>query len=156
MHIDAVRLSSNDVIVGQSTRSHFAEDEALESLEDIEAQTIGDLLPDDDDLLFGAIHDLGYVAQSNRADAEDDLFCSVGGLELESDDNFSCKKTAEYDYGGASNGQERGLDNLPASENPCGEQPTRTLFVKNIDSNIEDRDLRVFLEVFLLLDLGLL
>jgi len=152
---DAVRLSSNDVTVCQSTQSNFAEDGAFESLEEIEAQTIGDLLPDDDDLLSGAIHDLGYVAQSNRDDVEDDLFSSVGGMELESDDNFSCKKAAEYEYGGF-NGQQRGLYNLPASEIPRGEQPTRTLFVKNIDSNIEDRELRVFFEVFLLLYFGLL
>lgn len=144
-------LSSNDAFFGQSlntSQSNFGEDEAFGSLQEIEAQTIGDLLPDDDDLLSGAIHNVGCAAQSSRADVEDDLFYSVGGMELEPDDNFSCKKASEYDYGGAFNGQVKGLDNLFTSEIPCGQQPTRTLFVKNIDSNIEDFELRVFFEQY--------
>lgn len=153
---DAVRLTSSDAFVNQAvntTQPNFVEDEVFASLEEIEAQTIGDLLPDDDDdLLSGAIHDPRYVAQSNKADVEDDLFCSVGGMELESSDNFSCKK--EYDYGGAFSGGGMGLSNLLANNLPHGEQPSRTLFVRNIDSNMDDMELRGFFEVFLL-DFGL-
>ncbi|XP_020248628.1 protein MEI2-like 4 isoform X3 [Asparagus officinalis] len=145
------RLSSNDVFLGQSVNafeSNILEDEAFESLEEIEAQTIGDLLPDDDDLLSGAIHDLGYVSKSNITDFEDDLFYSVGGLELESDDNFSCKKGSEYSYRGAFTSGERGFHSLPASELQSGEQLTRTLLVKNINSSINDIELRTIFEQY--------
>lgn len=154
--VDAVRLSS-DAFVGQAantTQPDFVVDEAFASLEEIEAQTIGDLLPDDDDLLSGAIHDLGYAAQSNKTDVEDDLFCSVGGMELESNDNFSFTKVSEYDYGGAFNSLGMGLSNLPTGNLPYGERSSRTLFVRNVDSNMEDMELRAFFEVFLLLYLG--
>lgn len=146
-----LRLSSSDAFVGEAASTtqppNFVEDEAFASLEEIEAQTIGDLLPDDDDLLSGAIHNIGYVSQSNKTDAEDDLFCSVGGMELESNDNFNCKKASEYDYGGAFNSRGMGM-NLPASNLPHGEQPSRTLFVRNIDSKTEDMELRVFFEQY--------
>lgn len=141
---------SGDVFVGQSvnsTQSNVMEDGAFESLEEIEAQTIGDLLPDDDELLSGAIYGLGYVPHSNMADVEDDLFCSVGGMELESDDNFGCKNACEYGYGGSFNGQEMVLDNFRVSNIPHGQQSTRTIFVKNINGDIEDMELRVLFEV---------
>lgn len=142
----AVRLSG-DVFVGNRTQSNFMEDEALESLQEMEAQTIGDLLPDDDELLSGAIHSIDCVPQSSKIDVEDDLFCSLGGMELESDDNFSCKKAFEYDYGGGFSSQEKVLGNFPVSDIPHGQQPTRTLLVNNINVDVKDRELRVLFEV---------
>ncbi|XP_020261205.1 protein MEI2-like 4 isoform X2 [Asparagus officinalis] len=145
-----LRLSSNDVFVGQSvntTQSNCPEDDIFESLEEIEAQTIGDLLPDDDDLLSGVIHDLGDVSSSNRIDVEDDVFCSIGGIELESDDSFSCKRASEYEYGSV-NGQEMGFNDILASQLPQSKSLTRTLLVKNIDGNVGDMELRALFEQY--------
>ncbi|XP_077212120.1 MEI2-like protein 1 isoform X2 [Tasmannia lanceolata] len=149
-----LRLSSNDVLFGQSVdtiTSHFGEDEPVESLEEIEAQTIGNLLPDDDDLFSGVIDELEYIARPNTGDdAEDfDLFSSVGGMELEGDDGLSCFGGNEsLDFiGGIPNGQ--GGSNSPfAGEHPYGEHPSRTLFVRNINSNVEDSELKVLFEQY--------
>ncbi|CAA2977913.1 MEI2-like 4 [Olea europaea subsp. europaea] len=58
-------------------------EETFESLEEIEAQTIPNLLPDDDDLFSGVTDGLDSIARpNNRDDMEDlDLCSSVGGLE---------------------------------------------------------------------------
>lgn len=115
--------------------SHFEEDEVFESLEELEAQTIGNLLPDDDDLLSGVTDGFGSVVRSNNVDdVEDlDLFSSVGGLEL-GEDSFSQRNP---DLSVGSNG----------GEHPFGEHPSRTLFVRNINSNVEDSELRTLFEV---------
>lgn len=148
----AVRLSSTDVLFSQSidaVTSHFEEEEHFESLKEIEAQTIGNLLPDDDDLLSGVIDDLAYHVQRNTGDdMEDvDLFSNVGGMELEADDGVSCysgNKGLDL-IGLLPNGQ--GSNSSLAGEHPFGEHPSRTLFVRNINSNVEDSELRALFEV---------
>lgn len=151
----AVRLSSTDVMFSQSIEtvtSHFKEEGPFESLKEIEAQTIGNLLPDDDDLLCGVIDTFQYNAQPNAGDdMEDfDLFSSGGGLELEADDGLSCYGGSKgaYLYGGIPNDQHGGSNSPFAGEHPDGEHPSRTLFVRNINSNVEDSELRVLFEVF--------
>ncbi|KAJ6853147.1 protein MEI2-like 4 isoform X2 [Iris pallida] len=145
-----MKISSNVVPFGQSVGTsnlNFGEDEPLESLEEIEAQTIGNLLPDDDDLLSGVIDDIGYMAQPNkRDDVDDDIFCSLGGMELEVDDHC---KTAELMGAGTFNGLPGGLSSSPfAGEHPYGEHPSRTLFVRNINSNVEDAELKLLFEKY--------
>ncbi|XP_068667367.1 protein MEI2-like 4 isoform X3 [Aristolochia californica] len=150
-----LRLSTSDVLYGQSVdtvASQFDEDEPLGSLKEIEAQTIGNLLPDDDDLLSGVLDELEYVGQSNTGeDIEDfDLFSSGGGLELEADDGlngYGGNKSSEL-LEGLSNGQQ-GCPNSPfAGEHPYGEHPSRTLFVRNINSNVEDSELKALFEQY--------
>ncbi|XP_008791022.1 protein MEI2-like 4 isoform X2 [Phoenix dactylifera] len=147
-----LRLSSNNIPIGQSVdtaNSNFGDDEPFESMEEIEAQTIGNLLPDDDDLLAGVIDDLGYIGRpSNGDDMDDDIFCSGGGMELEADDNINGNKTSELFGGGALNGQQGGLNGPFAGEHPYGEHPSRTLFVRNINSNVEDAELRALFEQY--------
>ncbi|XP_077227216.1 protein MEI2-like 4 [Tasmannia lanceolata] len=146
-----LRLSSNDALFGQSVDAiapPFDEDEPFESLEEIEAQTIGNLLPDDDEFFSGVIDELECIARPNtRDDGEDfDLFTSVGGMELEGDDSLSCfggQKRSDF-IGEIPNGQ--GESNSPfAGQHPYG---SRTLFVRNIDSNVEDSELRVLFEQY--------
>ncbi|KAL0905161.1 hypothetical protein M5K25_027345 [Dendrobium thyrsiflorum] len=127
--------------------SKFVEDEPLESLKEIEAQTIGDLLPNDDDLLSGVIDDIECVAQANSGD-EDDLFCSGGGMELESDESFNCSRTSDFVRGVASSCQLGGLNGTYAGEVMYGKQTSRTLLVRNIKSNVEDAELRILFEQF--------
>ncbi|KAL0357686.1 UNVERIFIED_CONTAM: protein MEI2-like 4 [Sesamum calycinum] len=87
-----LKLSSNNAAYSHSVAtgaapSHYEEEEAFESLEEIEAQTIGNLLPDDDDLLSGVTDGFDNIIRHNNGeDMEDlDLFSSVGGLELGED-----------------------------------------------------------------------
>lgn len=126
-----MRLSSNGVPFGQSVDAvtpNYEEEEPFESLEELEAQTIGNLLPDDDDLLSGMIDDLDYITKPNIADETEDfdLFSSGGGMELEGDDQRN------FEFGGLS---QQGLNAV------IGEHPSRTLFIRNINSNIEDSEL---------------
>lgn len=86
----AVGLSSNNESYGHSVNalaSYHDGGEPFESLDKIEAQTIGDLLPDDDDLLSGVVDGLDFIGQpSNEDDKEEvDLFSSVGGMDLGDD-----------------------------------------------------------------------
>ncbi|KAL6969193.1 hypothetical protein U1Q18_028917 [Sarracenia purpurea var. burkii] len=141
-----LRLASSDALYGHSVgavTSHYEEDEPFESLEDIEAQTIGNLLPNDDDLLSGVTDGLNYVAQSNTGeDIEDlDLFSSVGGLDLGEDVFPPGQRDSE-------DSQLGGSISSVAGEHPYGEHPSRTLFVRNINSNVEDSELRTLFEQF--------
>lgn len=152
-----MRISSREDVFGQSidtASAHFEEDEPFESLEEIEAQTIGNLLPDDDDLFSGVIDGTDFVSKTkNGDDMEDfDLFSSVGGMELEADDSLTCygsNKTADL-AGVISNSQQIGSNGSFAGEHPFGEHPSRTLFVRNINSNVEDAELRALFEVLVL------
>lgn len=143
----AVRLPSNNNIYGHSVdtvASHYEEEEIFESLEELEAQTIGNLLPDDDDLLSGITDRLDYNIQYSGGDEmeELDLFSSVGGMDLE-DDGLSVVQNGSEFAGGLP-----GLSNLSVvGEHPYGEHPSRTLFVRNINSNVEDSELRTLFEV---------
>ncbi|XXG47148.1 hypothetical protein AAC387_Pa02g1836 [Persea americana] len=150
-----LRLSSTDVLFSQSIEtvtSHFEEEVPFESLKEIEAQTIGNLLPDDDDLLSGVLDDFQHHAQPNIGDdMEDfDLFSSVGGLELEADDGLSCygDNIGADLYRGISNDHYVGSNSPFAGKHPYGEHPSRTLFARNINSNVEDSELRVLFEQY--------
>ncbi|KAF8400076.1 hypothetical protein HHK36_015951 [Tetracentron sinense] len=147
----AVRLSSNDVLYSLpvDTAASRYEEEPFESLEEIEAQTIGSLLPDDDDLLSGMIDEFEYIAQPSGDDIEDfDLFSNCGGMELEGDDG-SCEGQRTFDSAeGISDGQQRELNESIAGEHFYGEHPSRTLFVRNINSNVEDSELRILFEQY--------
>lgn len=128
----AVRLLKSDFMSHQSTNTVASqhEEEPFESLEEIEAQTIGNLLPDENDLFSGMIDGLGNNVHANNGDEfEDfDLFSSGGGMELEGDDQGVCNGSL-------------------VGEHPYGEHPSRTLFVRNINSNVEDLELKDLFEV---------
>uniref|UniRef100_A0A0D9VGE0 RRM domain-containing protein n=1 Tax=Leersia perrieri TaxID=77586 RepID=A0A0D9VGE0_9ORYZ len=141
-----LRLTSKNDLVGQPIEKvdlNHADDEPFELTEEIEAQIIGNLLPDDDDLLSGVLDEVGYASNANnRDDADDDIFYSGGGMELEADEN---KKLQEF------NGSANGLGLLNGAlngEHPYREQPSRTLFVRNINSNVEDSELKILFEHF--------
>jgi RNA recognition motif-containing protein len=141
-----VRLGSKNVLVRQPVEKvdpTHVDDEPFELTEEIEAQIIGNILPDDDDLLSGVIDEVGYTAHANNGDdVDDDIFYTGGGMELEIDEN---KKITEPN-GGAIEGL--GLLNCTLNgEHPYGEHPSRTLFVRNINSNVEDSELKLLFEV---------
>lgn len=131
--------------------------DAIDVLEDVEAHAIGSLLPDDEDeLLAGIVEGFDRSGLPNHMDdlEEYDLFGSGGGLELESDalDNL---RLGVSNFGLSDNLAGNGMAqySLPngvgavAGEHPYGEHPSRTLFVRNINSNVEDSELRTMFEV---------
>ncbi|CAN6331707.1 unnamed protein product [Urochloa humidicola] len=123
------------VVPGQSAdanNSGCEEDEPLGSMKEMEAQTIGDLLPDDDDLISGITDGFECAGLSNQDDADEDIFCTGGGLELENDDTSNGGKFHE----GSFESQLSGKDTV----NKC---TSRALIIKNINPSIEDSDLRV-------------
>ena len=70
----AVKLSSTNAVYGHSVdtvASHYEEEEILECLEELEAQTIRNLLPDDDDLLSGVTDGLNYILPNGGDDMEE-------------------------------------------------------------------------------------
>lgn len=129
--------------------AHCEEDDLFESLEELEAQTIGNLLPDDDDLFSGVTDRLEYITPSSgRDDMEDlDFFSSVGGLDL-GDDRSSILQRNPKDSEGAPNGQMGGSNSSIIGEHPFGKNSSRTLFVRNINSNVDDSELRALFEQF--------
>ncbi|XP_022860738.1 protein MEI2-like 4 isoform X2 [Olea europaea var. sylvestris] len=141
-----VRLLSNDASYGHSfgggAASHYEAQEGSESLEELEAQTIGNLLPDDDDLLSGLTDGFGYIARPNKGgDMEDlDLFSSVGGLELGEDG----PSQRNYEFSDVSSNNHLGLSYGSNDQ----KHPSRTLFLRNINSNVEDSELRVLFEQY--------
>lgn len=128
-----------------------------ELLDDAENRAIGSLLPDDEDeLLAGIIDGFGPSQFPNHVDdlEEYDLFGSGGGLELESDAyenlNFGISRVSLADPVVSNGAAHVGFSNGGATvtgEHPLGEHPSRTLFVRNINSNVEDSELRSLFEV---------
>ncbi|XAR64332.1 hypothetical protein NMG60_11024630 [Bertholletia excelsa] len=147
-----LRFTSNNAPHGHSVgaaASPYEEEEPFESLEEIEAQTIGNLLPNDDDLLSGVTDGLDYVGQSNTGeDVEDfDLFSSVGGMELGEDGFPPGHRDSELNGGNSKN--DLGLSiGIVAGTHPYGEHPSRTLFVRNINSNVEDLEIQALFEQY--------
>lgn len=149
-----LRLSSNNTqyghSVGAAANPHEEEEEPIESLKELEAQTIGDLLPDDDDDLFSGVADgIDYKPRFiSKDELEDlDLFCSGGGIDLEEDGSSPEEKNSES-LGGNSNNMLEGSNGTIGGEHPFGENPSRTLFVRNINSNVEDCELRALFELY--------
>ncbi|KAL6996836.1 hypothetical protein U1Q18_006965 [Sarracenia purpurea var. burkii] len=118
-------------------------------MEEMEAKTIGNLLPAEDDLFSGVINGREYSAYVKGGDnAEDfDLFSSVGGMELEIDDTSCVGQKNSNFISSFPNGRE-GSNGSLASAHSYGEFPSRTLLVRNISSNIEDSELRVLFEQY--------
>ncbi|OIV97049.1 hypothetical protein TanjilG_11566 [Lupinus angustifolius] len=138
-----LRLLGNGVLSGQPINvGSLPEEEPYKSLEEIEAETIGNLLPDEDDLFSGVADELGGSLHARTSDDFDDfdLFSSGGGMELEGDAHLVSEKRTSY----------MGVDlgHYFKGKVPFGEQSSRTLFVRNINSNVEDSELKALFEQY--------
>lgn len=119
----------------------------------METDNIANLLPDEDELFSGLFDDLGYNSHAiKNGDSEDfDLFSSGGGMELERNENLTSvvKRTSGVD-------RDHGVFVGSKGNIPFVEQPSKTLFVRNIDMNVEDFELKALFQVcflfFLLLE----
>ncbi|KAJ8534536.1 hypothetical protein K7X08_016264 [Anisodus acutangulus] len=124
------------------------EDKIKDPLEDIESSPAGFLLPgDEDELLAGLMDDFDLSGLPTQLeDLEDDFFGS-GGLEMEPEDQNNL-------LNGFANLSMSGHYSIPngaatvVGEHPYGEHPSRTLFVRNINSNVEDSELKSLFEQY--------
>lgn len=133
-------------------------DKLKDAMNDLDLQEIGSLLPDDEEeLLAGIMDDFDLSGlPSQLEELEDyDIFGSGGGMELDSDPSEGltiCMANTSVSDGYAGNGiSHYGLSNgvgTVAGEHPYGEHPSRTLFVRNINSNVEDSELRALFEQY--------
>lgn len=98
--------------------------------------------------------DIGWLPSLIDDSDEYDIFGSGGGLEMGSDyqehlgvglSNL-CLSDNGVGEGLAYSGLTNGVGAV-AGEHPLGEHPSRTLFVRNINSNAEDAELRTLFEV---------
>ncbi|KAJ8759396.1 hypothetical protein K2173_006916 [Erythroxylum novogranatense] len=146
-------ISSNAAPYGHSVRtiaSTFEEEVSFESLEEIEAQTVGNLLPTDEELFADVNDGLGFNPPSVAVgdDVEDlDFFSSVGGMDL-GDDGSASQNDSDFSRV-VTHGQLRS-NTLISEQHPFGEHPSRTLFVRNIHSHVEDSELRNLLRCLFL------
>uniref|UniRef100_A0A1J3I7X4 Protein MEI2-like 5 n=1 Tax=Noccaea caerulescens TaxID=107243 RepID=A0A1J3I7X4_NOCCA len=124
-----------------------------ESVDDIDSHSIGNLLPDEEDLLTGMMDDLDLT---ELPDADDyDLFGSGGGMELDADfrDGLSMSGPPRLSISSLTGNAvpqfniQNGAGTV-AGEHPYGEHPSRTLFVRNINSNVEDSELKTLFEQY--------
>ncbi|KAK4779602.1 hypothetical protein SAY87_015708 [Trapa incisa] len=134
-------LSSNDAHFDQSVGNaapNHVEGEIFASLEESEAHTIGNLLPDDDDLLSGVIEGLDFHMQPNCDDAEElDFFSSVGGMDL-----GESEKSLQQTY------FKPRSDGIVGGEHLFSHSPSRTLFVRNIASDVQDMEIQTLFEKY--------
>ncbi|XWS30086.1 hypothetical protein CRYUN_Cryun24cG0088300 [Craigia yunnanensis] len=134
------------------------ENEGKGPLEDVETNAIGNLLPDDEDeLLAGIMDDFDLSGLPTQLEdlEEYDVFGTGGGMELDFEPqeslNIGISKLNLSD-GVPANGigpypPPNGVGTV-AGEHPYGEHPSRTLFVRNINSNVEDSELRSLFEQY--------
>ncbi|XP_010499455.1 PREDICTED: protein MEI2-like 5 [Camelina sativa] len=136
----------DDTAVSRANKFH-------ESVDDVESHSIGNLLPDEEDLLTGMMDELEL---GEIPDADDfDLFGSGGGMELDTDfrDNLSMTGPPRLSLSSLGGNAippfniQNGAGTV-AGEHPYGEHPSRTLFVRNINSNVEDSELRTLFEQY--------
>ncbi|KAL2483443.1 Protein MEI2-like 5 [Forsythia ovata] len=139
------------------TKKTYLEDENNDPLEDIELSLTGSFLPgDEDELLAGLMDDFDLNGLPTQLeDLDDDFFGSGGGLEIEPEplENLGngVLRLSTSDGISGSNIAHFGFTNsvgAVSGEHPYGEHPSRTLFVRNINSNVEDSELRSLFEQY--------
>lgn len=128
-----------------------------DTLGDITNSLTGSMLPGDEDELLAGItddFDLGDLP-TQLEDLEDDLFESGGGMEMDFDSHdgirFPLSNLTISDGVPLIGINRHELPNSGAAvvgEHPYGEHPSRTLFVRNINSNVEDSELKSLFEEY--------
>ncbi|BAT83130.1 hypothetical protein VIGAN_04023400 [Vigna angularis var. angularis] len=143
-----LRSSANNALYGHSVdtvASHYEEERLFDSLEELEAQIIGNLLPSDDDFLSAVTNELelDQIIQDSSGDDMDelDLFSSLGGMDLGDDNSPSSGQKNSEILDGACNSQLGLCSALIDGEKCYDKHPSRTLVVRNISSDVKDSEL---------------
>ncbi|VVB03169.1 unnamed protein product [Arabis nemorensis] len=149
LSLDDSSPNPNKLGVGNSEKDSF---------EDVEPDSLEILLPEDEnELLPGLIDELNFNSLPDEVEdlEECDVFCTGGGMELdvESQDNHGVDASGMQisDRGAANAFVPRKRPNMSGRvsvEHPNGEHPSRTLFVRNINSSVEDSELSALFEPF--------
>lgn len=134
--------------------------EGRDCMYDVYIRQVGNSLPDDEeDLLAGIMDGLEPITLPRQAEELDeyDVFGSGGGMELDSDPiegiTAGMTKASIADCYAGNGANQHNFPNgvgTVAGEHPYGEHPSRTLFVRNINSNVEDSELRDLFQVIML------
>lgn len=145
--------------ISSGFKKHHQGLEVNESVEDADVNGLGTMLPDDEDELLAGItddFDLSGLPGSLEDLDDYDIFDSGGGMELETDPQESLSVgMSKISFPDSTIGNGLPHYSFPngvgtvAGEHPYGEHPSRTLFVRNINSNVEDSELRALFEVSL-------
>ncbi|KZV27199.1 hypothetical protein F511_04652, partial [Dorcoceras hygrometricum] len=134
-------------------------EEVTDPLEDGELSKLGIFVPcDEDELYVGPEDDLDLILNglpTRVEDLDDDLFGSGGGIEIESDNQENLANTvlrlcSSNGTSGSTNVR-YGCTNAVrtfSGEHPSGEHPSRTLFVRNINSHVDDSELKSLFEQY--------
>lgn len=130
--------------------------ELKDSIDGLDLQGAEKFLPDEEELFDSIMNNLYQTELLSHVEPMEDcdLFSSGGGIEMDADplDNVIAgmsRTNITDDYLGNINFQyclPNGVGTI-AGEHPYGEHPSRTLFVRNINSNVEDSELRSLFEV---------
>jgi hypothetical protein len=130
---------------GTPDLKHLREDiELKEPAEDF-------VLPDEEELIASIIDELDMLGPAEEPE-EYDVF-GTGGMEMDSDPTdsitmgFARTSLSDGNKLNETVGQFGGVSGTMAGEHPYGEHPSRTLFVRNINSNVDDSELRAMFEV---------
>ncbi|KAL0786202.1 hypothetical protein Bca101_002448 [Brassica carinata] len=122
----------NKLVMGNSEK---------DSLEDAEPPSLEILLPEDEnELLPGLIDELNFSGLPDELE-DLDVFCTGGGMELDAES----QRDAANPFVTRKRPNTSGRVSV---EHPNGEHPSRTLFVRNINSSIDDSELTALFEPF--------
>ncbi|MCO5567941.1 hypothetical protein L7F22_021637 [Adiantum nelumboides] len=150
------KLNVENLVVNSIEETEVAAAELVE--DDLIPHAIGDLLPNEEELFAGIVDGFDMMNLHNNAAEESeefDLFSSGGGMELDGDMQDSMGSQSDGSRGGINGfsgssvvyqGTSNGNSGCIIGEHPFGEHPSRTLFVRNINSNVEDAELRALFE----------
>ncbi|CAN6994672.1 unnamed protein product [Brassica rapa subsp. trilocularis] len=117
-----------------------------DSLEDAEPDSLETLLPEDEnELLPGLIDELNFNGLPDELE-ECDVFCTGGGMELDVESQDSEKQLSSANA--FASRKRPNTSGRVSVEHPNGEHPSRTLFVRNINSSVEDSELTALFEPF--------
>ena len=123
--------------------SHFGinaeEEDTDEPLdEEMVRQAIGGILPDD---ILDSMQSLTLTNQ-NLPEEDIDIFSSGGGFEMDGEIIPTESRKSSNSYL-----KNLGADSTSFNKDTYMEHPSRTLFVRSINSNVEDSELRALFEV---------
>ncbi|KAJ3694218.1 hypothetical protein LUZ60_009698 [Juncus effusus] len=119
-------------------------------------------LPDEEELFSNLLDDVEPPAGAEELE-EYDVFGTGGGMELEESGDlnplegitvgFARSNLSDLGFGNNNVsqfgiGNNNGVNVSVAGEHPFGEHPSRTLFVRNINSNVEDSELKSMFEQY--------
>ncbi len=150
-YFDSRIVLADSAAAAAAMRSTHSGDDGMEPLEGLDSAALGRLLPDldasDPDPVAGpsgraSSTEHGAPASQGRpmrrriGSVEDDIFSAVGGLELGHD---------IHDLDGEGSGSAAAAAAL--GDHMLGEAPSRTLFVRNVEADVADEEIRALFQV---------